>query len=181
MVWPRRWSWWSFLSGVAAAIACMVAVASASVYMGAWRIDNAGSPSLLERRLATAALNAWLARRAPHGTSPLAHGDENALRGMRLYRGNCAGCHGAIDEPNAKFGLAFFPPAPQFLRYPPKRPDYELYYIVRNGIRRTGMTAWSSVLSDDDIWRVVGFLTQMDSLPASIDTVWRRPSHRVGG
>jgi mono/diheme cytochrome c family protein len=165
----------AFIIGFLTAVAMAALFAVLLPYTGILRFDAADRPSAIERRLAQVALDRSTARHAPHVTSPLAPNDDVLLRGMRLYRGNCAGCHGGPAKDSAAFGLGFFPPAPQFVISPPRRPEYELFYLVRNGIRRTGMTSWSSIMKDDDIWKVVAFLRRIDSLPASIDSAFHAP------
>jgi hypothetical protein len=38
----------------------------------------------------------------------------------------------------------------------------------------TGMPTWDGILSDDDIWKVIGFIKHSDKLPADVDAEWRR-------
>ena len=40
----------------------------------------------------------------------------------------------------------------------PDDPDGNLFYVIKYGIRFTGMPGWDGVLSDDDIWKTVTFI-----------------------
>ena len=60
----------------------------------------------------------------------------------------------------------FYPRVPQFARSPPRKPDWQLFWIVRHGIRHS---AW---LSDKEAWEVVTFLSRLDTLPAAVQAVW---------
>ena len=42
--------------------------------------------------------------------------------------------------------------------------DGELYWIVSNGIRMTGMPAFSSTHTSDEIWKIVAFVRHMPEL-----------------
>ena len=47
-----------------------------------------------------------------------------------------------------------------------KRPDGELYWIVANGIRMTGMPAFGPTHKEKEIWEIVAFLRHLDALSA---------------
>jgi mono/diheme cytochrome c family protein len=59
-----------------------------------------------------------------------------------------------------------FPKPPQFFAHPASdHPAGEIYWAVKNGIRLSGMPAFSASMSDDQIWQVSLMLTQRDKLP----------------
>ena len=70
---------------------------------------------------------------------------------------------------------SFFPRVPQFATEPPNRPEWQIYWIVKNGIRNTGMGAWSQLMTDDQIWKVSGFLSHVTSLPQEVANAWSKP------
>jgi thiosulfate dehydrogenase len=139
---------------------------------------NAPEPAW-EKAVAQMALQNYAARRAPHIPNPIAPTDENLLAGMKVFRDACSGCHG---DPGATsdYGASFYPKVPQFAKHPPRLPDYQLFWIIRNGVRYSGMSAWdrqwdnSQVTSDDKIWKVATFLSRLDTLPPAVDAAWRR-------
>jgi Cytochrome C oxidase, cbb3-type, subunit III len=63
------------------------------------------------------------------------------LAGMNVFRDACAGCHG---DPNriSQYGEGFYPRVPQFAIDPPRRPDWQLFWIAKNGVRYSAMSAW---------------------------------------
>lgn len=136
-------------------------------------------PPRWEKAFAQMALNAYVSRRAPHLSNPVAATDENLLAGMKIFKDACAGCHG---DPTATsdYGASFYPHVPQFAVSPPRKPDWQLFWIVRNGVRYSGMSAWDGqwhndkAVSDDHIWKVVTFLSRLDSLPPSINAEWHK-------
>jgi mono/diheme cytochrome c family protein len=132
-----------------------------------------------EKAFAQMTLNAYVSRHAPHLTNPIQPTDENLLAGMKVFRDACAGCHG---DPNgaSDFGAAFYPPVPQFASNPPRLPDWQLFWIIKNGVRYSGMSAWDGqwhndkVVSDDRIWRAATFLSRLDSLPPAVNAEWHK-------
>jgi mono/diheme cytochrome c family protein len=85
-------------------------------------------------------------------------------RGLALYRGNCVPCHGAPGIAPHAFALGLLPP-PANLAFTARewRPA-ELYWVVRHGVKATGMPAWAYRLPDRDLWAVVAFLQQLPKL-----------------
>jgi mono/diheme cytochrome c family protein len=73
---------------------------------------------------------------------------------MKLFRDGCDGCHGDGSKPSVWGTTSFLPRVPQFATEPPHRPDWQIHWIVKNGIRNTGMGGWEQLLSDDKIWTV---------------------------
>jgi mono/diheme cytochrome c family protein len=132
------------------------------------------SPSAFEKKYAMAVLDASTERHAPDTKNPIQPTDANLLDGMKRYDANCAGCHGDPGDPEPVSGRSFYPRAPQFVKTPPDMPVNQNFYIIKHGVRWTGMPAWGNRFSDDQIWGLATFLSQMDKLPASVDREWKK-------
>jgi len=158
-----------------------VAVLPLAVLIAAWSGSLAthanARPLTWEKALAQLALRRAAARKAPHVTNPVAPSDENLLAGMKIFKDGCAGCHGDAGG-NSDFGASFYPPVPQFMSQRPDKPDWQLFWIVKNGVRYSGMSAWDGqwgkAASDDNIWKVVTFLSHLNSLPPAVEAEWRK-------
>jgi cytochrome c553 len=91
--------------------------------------------------------------------------DLEILGASHFYQA-CAPCHGAPgQQPNATLQSAL-PPAPDVSTSASRWKDHELFWIVRNGIKYTGMPAWPSEDRDDEVWAVVAFLKMLPNLGA---------------
>lgn len=115
-----------------------------------------------------------MGRRAPRLRNPIQANPKNLESGRDLYQTHCAACHGSPSNPRSAVGLGPYPPAPQFLEEAPDMPEYQNFYIIRNGIRRTGMPSWLKVLSTEQIWQLTTFLAHIDHLPLAIEQEWKR-------
>lgn len=89
------------------------------------------------------------------------------LLGANHYRSGCAPCHGAPGlRPNPIAQSAL--PAPPDLTFAIRDwKDNELFWIVKNGIKYTGMPAWVAQERDDEVWALVAFLKVMRRLDAA--------------
>jgi mono/diheme cytochrome c family protein len=99
--------------------------------------------------------------------NPLPLNDENLKGGANTYNGNCAMCHGALDQPRPALAKAMFPPAPQLLtsgEMVADDPEGETFWKVTNGIRLSGMPAFGTILNDTRRWQVTMLLAHADKL-----------------
>jgi cytochrome c553 len=88
------------------------------------------------------------------------------LMGASHYEAGCRFCHGA---PGARMPevLQHATPHPPKLADAAERYDAaELFYIVRHGIKFTGMPAWPAENRDDEVWAVTAFLKVLPALDA---------------
>ena len=168
-----------FLVGFVAGILTLPLLALAVAWLGFWPTNANADPPGWERALSQLALNASVQRHAPHLSNPIPATDENLLAGLKIFRDGCAGCHGDVNSAS-DYGASFYPQPPQFALNPPRLPDWQLFWIVKNGVRYSGMSAWDGqwhhdrAVSDDRMWKVVTFLSHLDSLPPAVNTEWRK-------
>jgi thiosulfate dehydrogenase len=132
-------------------------------------------PSRFETQSVMRFLDASVDRRAPDESSPVAPTDANLIEGVRLYKTHCSMCHGAPGNPEKDFGHPFYPPAPNFTKDAPDMTEGENFYIIKHGIRWSGMPAWGGVLTDQQIWTITTFLSQMERLPPAAEEEWQKP------
>jgi mono/diheme cytochrome c family protein len=128
-------------------------------------------PSSTEMHLAMSAMDAWAEHNAPDVKNPVPATEENLVTGAKLYLEHCAGCHGLPSNPNSQFAKSFNPPVPNFFRKAPDMPENQNFFITKQGIRWTGMPAWSHILSDTQIWQTVTFMSNIEKLPPAAQKV----------
>jgi mono/diheme cytochrome c family protein len=163
----------NFIVGVILTLVVLVVGGLALAMLGYFPTTANAVPPRLERRIAMGAMDASTDRHAPHTNNPVLPNDQNLIDGMKVYTMNCAGCHGGLDRKPVQFGSSFYPPAPQLILHPPDDPEWHTYYVVHNGVRYTGMPAWEKNLSDEDIWKVTGFLSHIEKLPQGAQEYWK--------
>ena len=166
--------WKGFLAGVLLTFGSLAAGAYGAACLG-WIPANADEkPGALERKFAHTALDAWMEKNSPRQDNPVAATDENLLAGLKLYRNNCAGCHGDKDVV-AEFGRAFYPPAPQFsTQKTPRDADAVLFTFAKRGVRLTGMPAFGGMMKDEEIWTTVLFIKHLRELPPAVAEEWKK-------
>jgi cytochrome c553 len=79
-------------------------------------------------------------------------------RGAGHYASGCAPCHGAPGQPRSAIALAMTPPPPFLPERIAEWQPNELFWIVRHGVKFTGMPAWAALERTDEVWAMVAFL-----------------------
>jgi mono/diheme cytochrome c family protein len=158
-----------FLTGLLV-VAVGAAIFAAS---GAYNIAALNPPGKIETRLATFALNRSVAKRALAGKNPLTASPQVLREGLAHYKENCVVCHGAPGVDVSELGQGLNPPAPDLtLPRVQARPDGQVFWIVSNGIRTTGMPAFSPTHKPDEIWKLVAFIRHLEEItPAEQQTL----------
>jgi mono/diheme cytochrome c family protein len=157
-----------FLAGALAVV--LIALGAGVVFvLGAGGFSAREQPSALER---------WTARRvrtmaAPAGASDLANpvpdSPEVLAEARAHWADHCAGCHSNNGSGDTEMGKRMYPPAPD-MRQPETQQmtDGELFFIIQNGVRRTGMPGWGGSNpnskqhhDEQDSWKLVRFIRHL--------------------
>ena len=138
------------------------------------RANNA--PPQMERHIAMSALDNSVERHAPRLNNPVPPTDENLIEGLKIYTMNCALCHGGIDRQPSTLANSFYPPAPNLILHPPDDEEWHVFYVIRTGVRYSGMPAWDKTLSEPQIWKLTAFLTRVEKLPLAVQDYWKQSS-----
>jgi mono/diheme cytochrome c family protein len=107
-------------------------------------------------------------RRHARGLTPPAFTPQAAQHGLQLYAAHCAECHGApVVDVRARWVDGLTPAPPYLIDSAHDFSPAELFWIVKHGVKMTGMPAWARACSDAEIWDVVAFLEALPKLPAT--------------
>ena len=130
-----RW----FLLGVASL--CGVALAAGAVFLlGAHGFSARAKPSGIERWIARQARSVALPADAKSRANPVADSPEVLADARAHWADHCAACHSNNGSGDAEMGKHMYPPAPDMRQANTQDlTDGELFYIIQNGIRLTGM------------------------------------------
>ena len=85
------------------------------------------------------------------------------LIGVEHYAAHCAVCHGAPGVPKGDIGRGLYPPPPDLAKAASLYSPAELFWIIKHGIKMTGMPAWSDH-SDEELWATVAFLEKLPGM-----------------
>ncbi|MBZ5529264.1 MAG: cytochrome c, partial [Acidobacteriia bacterium] len=89
-----------------------------------------------------------------------------ALReGMMHFADHCATCHGNDGSGDTAYGRGLFPKPPDLRRARTQElSDGELFWIIENGVRFTGMPAFSAPGEQEESWKLVRFIRRLPAI-----------------
>jgi mono/diheme cytochrome c family protein len=124
-------------------------------------------PGRIEMLAAHAIRGIAISTRARRLTNPVAVSDVVLKEGMEHFADHCAVCHGNDGSGDTEMGRGLFPRAPDMrLAATQNLSDGELFYIIENGVRLTGMPAWSTGTKEGETssWHLVHFIRHLPKL-----------------
>lgn len=155
-----------FLRKKAGWLALAVAVALGAGALPFFLLDSAQEPpTRLEAGMARLAKRLVIPLRAGSASNPVKSETKTLGEGRKLYLESCAICHGSDGRSQTALARSMYPPSPDLTSARVQQwSDAELYWIIQNGIRLTGMPAWKGTLSDAEIWKVILYLRALPQL-----------------
>jgi len=106
---------------------------------------------------------------AKERANPVSDSPEVLTDARGHWADHCAACHANNGSGDTEMGKHMYPPAPDMRHEGTQNlTDGELFYIIQNGIRLTGMPSWGSGTSRDeeDSWKLVRLIRHLPKLTA---------------
>ncbi|WP_052200397.1 cytochrome c [Terriglobus sp. TAA 43] len=145
-----------FILGMLLGAALTLLTIAAWMRFGKPPVAVSDAASLWEPLVASVPANARA--KAEAKTPPFPASEDTFEAAAKLYRQQCASCHGAPGQSSAT-GRAMSPRAPQFFSPQDKsvlasQKPGEIYWKTAYGIRRTGMPAFGKTFTDTQLWQI---------------------------
>src|SRR6202035_3643274 len=122
----------------------------------------ADQPSALEKIVSRSVRNLAIPREARKKKNPWTATSETLEQAHDLFTSHCAGCHGRDGNAQSEIGQSLYPKAPDLRAAETQNlTDGEIHYIIRNGVRLTGMPALGNPHlgeENNDAWKLVLFI-----------------------
>ena len=154
-------------------ILLLLCVVLAAAFAYAWVIAARGfsakdEPGLVESLVAPRLRRFGIPRKARDAKNPVAATPEVLAAAMEHFADHCAICHGNDGRGGTLVGKGLYPKAPDMTGSGTQQlTDGELYYIIENGVRLTGMPAFGEErgsLQNEESWQLVHFIRHLPSI-----------------
>ncbi len=157
---PARLLLYSFAVAGALAVVAVVGFALSGV-------SARPDPPALEAKVARTARHHLIPRAARKRANPVPASEELRVEAMRHWADHCASCHGNDGKGDTALGRGLYPRSPDMtLAATQDLSDGELFWIIENGIKLTGMPAWGSASGEesDESWGLVHFIRRLPQI-----------------
>ena len=158
-----------FVIGVVVGVLLVVGGTYYYFVSGMAPVATADTPLPYEKKIASKSKNAHM-RKQSLPTSPLPPDEPTLLAGAKVYKEECASCHGLPSQPAPGISEGMYPHSPLLFKGKgvTDDPPSETHWTVENGIRLTGMPSFKNTLTDTQLWQVTQLLANADKLPDSV-------------
>jgi mono/diheme cytochrome c family protein len=156
------------LAGALSTVALLL-LAGGVLLIGTHGLSAREQPGTLEQWVARQARSLAVPKNARTRENPVPDSPQVQADARAHWADHCAVCHANNGSGDVEMGKHMYPPAPD-MRQPETQQmtDGELFFIIQNGIRMTGMPAWGSGSQQDeqDSWKLVRFIRHLPQLTA---------------
>jgi mono/diheme cytochrome c family protein len=168
---------WAIVGKLLVAIAVILMVLVCGLLMRAilHGVSAQNEPTAMETMIAATARHFAVPLSARRMRNPVPLTAAALAEGRDHFADHCANCHANDGSGKTDIGLSLYPKAPD-MRTPHTQnlSDGELFYIIKNGVRLTGMPAWGGDHQDADNWNLVHFIRHLPKLtPEEIEQMKR--------
>ncbi len=151
--------------------AVVLVVIVAGLALGYWYLAGRGfsarqEPTAIERVLALQLRSLATPRDAKATLNPFPATGDTLSAGLEHFADHCAICHGNDGAGKTSIGSGLYPKPPDLRASRTQGlTDGELFYIIENGVRLTGMPAFGGPASDqNETWHLVTFIRHLPKL-----------------
>ena len=157
------------LSAGALLLVVLIGAAVAIVSIVSRGISTRSQPTAVEAALSRALRHLAIPGRARQAVNPVQLDDDVLGRARAHFADHCASCHGNDGRGRTTIGQNLYPKAPDMTKPQTQRlSDGELFSIIKNGVRLTGMPAWGADDPGDDreTWELVHLIRHFPTMSA---------------
>jgi mono/diheme cytochrome c family protein len=161
----------------------LAAAAAAFVYSGTYNVAADEPHWKITERALTVLRERSIEARARELVPPDLNDQKRIANGAGQYAEMCQTCHLAPGVGDTELRKGLYPKPPELARHGHGDPR-EAFWIVKHGIKATGMPAWGPTHDDETLWSVVAFLQklpEMDEKQYRDLAAKHEPAHTHGG
>ena len=147
-------------------LAALIIIGIAFMYLGIYNVAAINPPGHLESWFFSTVMDNSVAHHSGGIKAPALDGAAMIDSGFTHFSRMCAGCHGAPGMKQRGTSKGFNPPPPNLADAVGDLSDGEIFWIVKNGIKMTGMPAYGANIDNNRIWELVAFVRLLPKMTA---------------
>ncbi len=153
----------NFLKTTIVLVAIVVAVFTAFVYLGIYNVAATKPHTELASKVFEVVRTRSIQVRAKNITLP-SSSDNDIITGAHHYEEMCVTCHGGPGINPSEIGKGLNPKPPNLGKSAKRWNSKELFWILKHGIKMTGMPAFGPTHTDKELWSIVAFIERLPEI-----------------
>lgn len=158
-------TWWKFASFVVGGVVVVALTLALLVRSGAYNIGADDEHTRPVHSLMEAVRERSIEAHARQIAVPDLKDPMRAQQGAGNYSAMCVGCHLSPGRAATELSRGLYPAPPDLSKE--KVDPAQAFWVIKHGIKASGMPAWGKSMGDDYIWNMVAFLQVMPTLDAA--------------
>ncbi|MDT8388667.1 MAG: cytochrome c [Thiogranum sp.] len=165
--------------GVAGILLIGLAIWLLVVYTGAYNVAATDPHADVVRWTFNTTKHHSIKGRASDITPPEQVSEKMVSEGARIYAETCAHCHGEPGAEHEPWASNMRPEPPELTEAAAEWEVHEVFWIVKHGLKMTGMPAFDPEHDDETIWGIAAFVKRLPGMtPEAYQGATRGASHR---
>lgn len=154
----------SVVKTIAAVAFAVILGATGFAYSGVYDVAASQQDSAPIRWFLVTTRDHSINRQAAGIAVPSLSDPEMIQEGFEHYHEMCTGCHLAPGMESSEIREGLNPQPPILAKVVPNSNPARLFWVIKNGVKMSGMPAWGTSHSDQMIWAMVAFLERLPTL-----------------
>jgi Cytochrome C oxidase, cbb3-type, subunit III len=151
-----------FIGGIGFTLVIVAGVGAAYLYSGAFNVAASAPHNAFEQSLFRTAMRRSVVVMSRSVSQRFT--DDMVKDGLDHYEDMCGGCHGGPSGERSEIGKGLNPQAPDLADAVPAWSPRQLFWIVKNGLKMTGMPSFGKTHDDNQVWSIVAFIEQLPGM-----------------
>ena len=162
----------AFVMGILVGVLLLTGAVLYYFVSGMAPVAAADPPMPYEKKVANKSLNAHIDK-ANVPSPPIPANEENFLAGAKVYKDQCAGCHGLPNQTPPVIANNMYPHATLLFKGEgvTDDPPQISYWKAANGIRLSGMPSFKGALTDTQLWQLALLVALANEISDSVKKI----------
>jgi mono/diheme cytochrome c family protein len=160
----KAWFLMRFIAGFLIALIAVACAALVIMYTGSYNVAaNVPDNAIVDWYLSNTMIHSVVSR-AKSVQANAQFTDQQARAGFTIYSQTCVHCHGAPGKDPGDIAKGLNPEAPDLADAVEDMTTAQMFWIIKNGIKMSGMASYGKVHNDDEIWNIVAFVQRLPKM-----------------
>jgi mono/diheme cytochrome c family protein len=155
-----------FVTGFISALALLVIAGFAYFYSGQFDVAASSPDSAFAQWVLDTTMTRSVVAKAVSVDQPPKFTDEMVKDGFEHYDEMCTICHAGPGIKQSEISKGLNPPAPDLSDAVKDWTPRQLFWIVKQGVKMTGMPSFGATHTDEEVWSIVAFIEQLPGMSA---------------
>ena len=174
-------SWRSALLGALAALVLLLLIALLVVLTGAYNVAATDRHETVVGWALDTTMENSVQSRAENLDEPVNFTPAMIAAGAGEYKAMCEHCHGGVGARAAEWSMGMVPNPPALARVADQWELGEVFWIVRHGIKMTGMPAFGDTHDPETMWNIAAFVKALPQMSAEQYAAFEAAGGHHGG